>query len=265
MTPWTRLPFSFEPGPLRADLAAIPDSAWVPHFNRNDYEGHWSSLSLRSLSGRANDIQPRGDASDFKDTPLAGECRHFKRVIDALHFPKKSVRLLRLHAHSRVNEHRDADLKLADGEIRIHVPIRTHDRVEFVVANRQLVLNEGEAWYIDFTQPHRIDNAGDSDRIHLVIDGNANEWALNLIRRGVEEMVTQTLEPPGMRNFRQFCSRVFEDPRLQATLLEVRDRQQFFDAVLTAAAALGLSFHRVELDSVYRQNQLGWLEQAIDL
>ena len=137
---WTKLPFFFDPARLRADLNAIPNSAWVPHFNQNDYTGQWSSVALRSLSGRADDIQPRGHTGQFINTPLAASCPNLERVIDTFAFPKKSVRLLRLHARSRVLEHRDPDLGLVDGEIRIHVPITTNDRLEFVVANRQLLL-----------------------------------------------------------------------------------------------------------------------------
>jgi Aspartyl/Asparaginyl beta-hydroxylase len=262
--PWTRLPFFFEPGLLRGDLSEIPDSAWVAHFNQNDYVGRWSSVSLRSLSGRMDDIQPRGQAADFTDTPLATACPNLRAVLDAFDFPKKSVRLLRLHAHSRVCEHRDSDLGLADGEIRIHVAITTNDRLEFVVSNRQLNLCAGEPWYIDFTQPHRIENAGDTDRIHLVIDGTTNEWALALIERSAQEMVTQSFEPAGVRSFQQFRATVFDDPRLQAALLQITDRQRFLDAVVAAGAERGYAFSRVEVESAYSQSQREWLERSLD-
>ncbi len=86
-------------------------------------------------------------------------------AVNAFEFPKEAVRLLRLHAGARIKEHRDHDLGLADGELRIHVPIATNDDVEFIVANRRLILQEGESWYIDFSQPHRINNPGASDRV----------------------------------------------------------------------------------------------------
>jgi Aspartyl/Asparaginyl beta-hydroxylase len=262
---WTKLPFFFDPARLRADLNAIPNSAWVPHFNQNDFTGQWSSVALRSLSGRADDIQPRGHAGQFINTPLAASCPNLERVIDTFAFPKKSVRLLRLHARSRVLEHRDPDLGLVDGEIRIHVPITTNDRLEFVVANRQLLLGEGEAWYIDFSQPHRINNAGDTDRVHLVIDGTVNDWALELLSRSVRELATESFEPDGVRSFRQFREAVFEDPQLQEMLLKITDRQLFLDAVVAAGAARGYGFQLVEAESAYRQSQREWLEKSADL
>jgi Aspartyl/Asparaginyl beta-hydroxylase len=265
MIRWTKLPFFFEPALLQADLGEIPDTAWVPHFNQNDYAGVWSSVALRSRSGRADDIQPRGEAGEFTDTPLTARCPRLQSVVDAFDFPKKSVRLLRLQAGSRVREHRDPDLGLVDGEIRIHVPIATNDRVEFVVANRRLILREGEAWFIDFSQPHRIENGGAMDRIHLVIDGTANDWALALIQRAAREIVTESFEPAGVGSLRRFREKVFEDPQLQAELLKIEDAQQLLQAVVAAGAARGHDFQLAEVESAYRQNQREWLQRSADL
>ena len=227
--PWTKLSLSFDPALLCRDLGVIPDAAWVPHFNGNDYTGQWSSISLRSRTGCTDDIVPRGTPADFTNTTLAPQCPGIMSVVQAFDFPKKSVRLLRLRPGSKVREHRDVDLRLADGEIRIHVPILTNDRVEFIVANRRLMLRPGEAWYIDFSQAHRIDNEGDTDRIHLVIDGTANDWVLSMIRRSANEVSSETLEPDRVRSFRDFRDAVFEDPQLQAELLEITDRQKLLE------------------------------------
>jgi hypothetical protein len=137
--------------------------------------------------------------------------------------------------------------------------------LEFVVANRQLLLGEGEAWYIDFSQPHRINNAGDTDRVHLVIDGTVNDWALELLSRSVRELATESFEPDGVRSFRQFREAVFEDPQLQEMLLKITDRQLFLDAVVAAGAARGYGFQLVEAESAYRQSQREWLEKSADL
>lgn len=263
--PWTRLPFSFDAALLRRDLDVIPDAAWVAHFNANDYSGQWSSISLRSRTGCANDIVPRGKQADFTDTPLARQCPGIMSVVQAFDFPKKSVRLLRLRPGSKVREHRDADLGLADGEIRIHVPILTNERVEFIVANRQLMLRPGEAWYIDFSQPHRIDNAGDTDRIHLVIDGTANDWVLALIRRSAAEIASETLEPERVRSFRDFRNAVFDDPRLQAELLEITDPRRLFGAVVALGAARGHRFTLTEVESAYEERRLAWMERLRQL
>ena len=193
--PWTKLAMSFDPAGLRADLALIPEIIWLLHFNQQDYDGNWSSVALKSRSGRANDIVPIGGPEDFRDTPLMEACPHLHAVVEAFQCPMKSVRLLRLAAGSRIKEHRDRDLVLKDGELRIHVPVMTNEKLEFVVANRRLILREGEAWYIDFTQPHRIYNGGETDRTHLILDACLNDWAIELLERSVKDVVTETFDP----------------------------------------------------------------------
>jgi hypothetical protein len=261
--PWTRLPLRFDAGLLRAEVQAIAEAAWVPHFNQADYEGRWSSVALRSKSGRVDDITAQGSIEEFRDTPLAAQCPHLQAVMAAFAFPQKSVRLLRLHAGSRVREHRDADLGLADGELRIHVPVVTSEQVEFVVANRRLMLREGEAWYIDFSQPHRIDNRGASDRIHLILDGTLNEWAAALLQRSVEEIVTETFEPAGAAGFRVFREMVFEDLQLQEEMLRAAERPRFLQAVVAAGAERGYGFGMAEVESILNQRRREWMERSV--
>ena len=260
---WTRLPFFFDPAGLRADLERIEAGEWIAHFNQQDYEGEWSSVALRARGGRTSDIVPMGGVEEYEDTPLATRCPHLKAAMDAFKLPKKSVRLLRLHAGSKVREHRDPDLGLDGGELRIHVPVATSDDVEFVVASRKLVMREGEVWYIDFSQPHRIDNRGTSDRIHLVIDGEVNDWALNLLERGLSEMVTETFEPAGVENFRQFREMVFEDAELQGQLLAIDDRRQFVEAVVAAGGRRGYALEAAVVESEWNQRYREWMARGM--
>ncbi len=191
---WTRLPLWFDPTVLQADVAAIPEEAWQAHFNQQDYEGGLSALALRSRSGVTSDIVPIGAAEDFRDTSLLAAFPGLRAVLDSFRFPLKSVRLMRLHAGSRIHEHRD--LTLGAGEMRLHVPVFTSDAVEFIVSGERLFLREGECWYIDFSLPHRIVNGGMEHRIHLVIDAVATEAAIDLLRRSV---TAETQQPNGDR------------------------------------------------------------------
>lgn len=259
---WTRLPFVFEPELLQQDLRGIAESEWVPHFNQSDYEGRWSSVSLRSRTGLIEDGVPMGTAAEFRETPLMDRCPHMKAAVDAFEFAKKSVRLLRLQAGSRVREHVDRDLGLAAGELRLHVPVVTNDKLEFVVAGRQLKLREGESWYIDFSQPHRIYNGGETDRVHLIIDGEVNEWAMAMLRCATEEMVTESFEPKGAAEFERFRAQVFEDAELQAELLNAETREALTSAVVAAGAARGFAFEAAEVEAVLRKNTQAWNERT---
>jgi len=90
--------------------------------------------------------------------------------------PLLSVRLLKLKTNSIIKEHRDHELSFEKGEARLHVPIFTNPQVEFYLNNVLVKMQEGECWYINANLPHRVSNLGDTDRIHLVVDCQVNDW-----------------------------------------------------------------------------------------
>jgi hypothetical protein len=172
-----KLPFRFDPRPLQADLDGLAPADWVPHFNTRYYEGDWSAAALRSVGGRAGQIYPDPTAThSFADTPLMARCPNVRAVLQTFACPLQSVRLLRLDAGSAIREHKDLNLGYEDGEVRIHIPVRTNPAVEFYLAGRRLVLAEGESWYLNFNLPHRVRNGGPTARVHLVLDCVLNDW-----------------------------------------------------------------------------------------
>ena len=60
--------------------------------------------------------------------------------------------------------------------MRLHIPVITNPEMEFVLNLVRVVMNEGECWYLNVNQPHRVANRGATDRIHLVIDCVVNNW-----------------------------------------------------------------------------------------
>jgi hypothetical protein len=172
-----RLPFTFDPRPLQADLDGLAPADWIPHFNTRYYEGAWSAAALRSVGGVTGQIYPDPTAQDaFADTPLLARCPHIRAVLEAFACPLQSVRLLKLAAGSVIREHKDLNLSYDDGEVRLHIPVRTNPEVEFYLNGRRLALNEGESWYLNFNLPHRVANRGSTDRVHLVLDCVVNDW-----------------------------------------------------------------------------------------
>ena len=101
-------------------------------------------------------------------------------MLAAFHCPLTSVRLLRLAARSNIREHKDYNLGFEDGEMRIHVPVLTNLDVAFFLAGERVIMQEGEAWYLDLNLAHRVENQSDTDRIHLVIDCFVNDWVREL-------------------------------------------------------------------------------------
>lgn len=259
---WARLSFSFDPALLRADLAKVPDDAWMPHYNRADYEGDWSGVALRSAGGSAAELFTNPAASSFRDTPVLERCACFRQAISKFECPLRAVRLLRLRPGSRILEHTDYGLTYADGDVRFHVPIETNPETEFVVAGRRLMLAAGEAWYIDFSLPHRIHNRGTTDRVHLVVDGRVNEWADLTISAG-EEPATTEAAPDS--DFEQFRNLVFSDPALRSRLLlPAPNPQAFFELAAHLGRERGFSFTATDVRVAFQAGERAWSEHRTE-
>jgi mannose-6-phosphate isomerase-like protein (cupin superfamily) len=165
-----RLPFRFDAGALAADADALGEERWERHFNTGYYQGDWSGVALRSTGGRLSLYPDPSGTAEFTDTPLLAACPNVAAVLAELRCPLTSVRFLRLGPGARVREHTDLALSFDEGEVRLHVPVRTGPGVEFILDGRALEMEPGECWYVDVTRPHRIANPGPNGRIHLVID-----------------------------------------------------------------------------------------------
>ena len=172
---YLQLPFLFSTERLQAELNALREK-WILHYNKADYDGDWSALPLRSAGGSMTNVFAENRTElPYADTALMQQCPYIKSVVS--HFPCEhlSIRLLNLKAGARIKEHKDGELGFEFGEARIHVPITTNPDVAFYLDNERLYLNEGECWYMNFDLPHRIENNGTTDRVHLVIDLVVND------------------------------------------------------------------------------------------
>jgi hypothetical protein len=184
MTSAVRLPFTFDAVSLKADLERVAPVEWSPHFNPQYYEGGWSGAALRSVGGVATQLYADPTKNKlYADTPILDRCGYIKEALRVFECSLETVRLLKLEPGARIHEHRDFDLGERWGVVRVHIPVLTNPDVEFILNGEQLVMNEGECWYLDLSLPHRVENNGSTDRVHLVIDCVVNEWMRSLINQ----------------------------------------------------------------------------------
>ena len=172
---YIQLPFAFSPEKLAAELNGLNEK-WVMHFNKAHYEGDWSALPLRSINGALTNVIPGCKDDDvFSDTVLMEQCPYIKSILAQFRCEHKATRFLKLKPGAIIKEHNDADLSYEMGEARIHVPILTNPLVEFYIDNERVDMQSGSCWYMNFNLPHRINNFGDTDRVHLVMDIVVND------------------------------------------------------------------------------------------
>lgn len=77
--------------------------------------------------------------------------------------------LVRLKAGGSIAEHRDMNFSLTHSH-RVHLPIVTNDEVWFSVGSETINMREGQLYEINNRRLHSVENKGDDDRVHLILD-----------------------------------------------------------------------------------------------
>ena len=88
---------------------------------------------------------------------------------------------------SRIKEHRDHDLSVEDGAIRLHIPIRTSENVEFYLNGSRVPMRAGECWYLRLSDPHSVYNGSSERRVHLVIDAPVTPTVREFLKESARE------------------------------------------------------------------------------
>ena len=117
------------------------------------------------------------DWRDYYDRPLWAEWKGLLEPVlaqavrdygytDAA-FPR--VMLARMAPGGVIKPHRDAN-PAAKWPHKVHVPLVTNDKVTFFVDGVGYHFPEGEAVEVSNMAVHAVENAGDTDRIHLIFE-----------------------------------------------------------------------------------------------
>lgn len=192
---WTLRRLSIRPVEVEKARAAVLEqySAFATHYSsKYNISNSWSAFSLRSYGGAADFIMkptempkewkmrnPEKLLWELEDTSSRRILPQFEPLIDLVPGEKHRIRIMRLAAGGSIGRHSDVidrETGTVDGKtLRIHLPIATNAKVRFtswdVFGKRKSVhMKEGELWYVDTRKPHKVDNQGETDRLHLVMD-----------------------------------------------------------------------------------------------
>lgn len=79
--------------------------------------------------------------------------------------------LINLPKHREIGKHVDSGSEHFFKTNRIHIPIETNDKCLFTVSDETIHMEKGTMWEINnSTKIHSVENGGETDRIHLLID-----------------------------------------------------------------------------------------------
>ncbi len=189
--------------PMETALVGIKDKLntlpeFTNHYSNYNSKGSWSAITLRGYSTDPAEVckpaemnkkwkaeHPDWNTWTLQDTTLRAHFPEVDTLCDMIPGKKHRIRFMKLASGGgelrRHTDQVDIESGLSDNMLaRIHFPIMTNHKVIFNNwdwngETDDINMKVGEAWYIDTRKPHRAINGGKNDRVHLVIDVEANE------------------------------------------------------------------------------------------
>ena len=168
--PFFQLPVFFDAARLQAEVAALPDEAWVAHPDQ--VPGN-SAARLITAGGEETD----GVHGQMLATRWLEALPYVRQVLASFGVVWGRSRLMRLAPGARVPVHADINYHWHT-RVRLHIPVFTRPEVSFHCDGQFVHMAAGEAWIFDNWRRHRVENNSDAARIHLVADttGTAAFW-----------------------------------------------------------------------------------------
>lgn len=151
---------------------AVEESAWYADARRqDDYEVHaqTQSIILVFFTGWPTVQVAHASGWDrFSDAAVP-----IMQQIVARHYPPGGMVLravlARLPPGCVIDAHVDRHPSFSVGH-RIHVPLVTNPRVQFIVGTEDIHPQPGQAFELNNAVPHSVRNDGDAARIHFIFD-----------------------------------------------------------------------------------------------
>ena len=182
-----RLPLDFDAAAMREEIEAMHLRDFI-YYDVLPLRAPAHLVDQSIAPPPAVDDYADGSWTDWLDTQALKEAVYLSEVVDTFreHTDVTLVRLLRLEPGAVVKEHTDPTLGLEQEKsvIRLTIPVLSGEQVEFYLNDTLVPMQPGECWYLRLSDPHRIVNAGDTERINMSIDMVPNEWVRSLLTNG---------------------------------------------------------------------------------
>ena len=199
-----RFPMKFDVSRMREELKLLENKPWIGHYDGALADG-WFTVPLVTHDGSADrsESQRIGTFGKYKRTAYVDELPYFREILDAFKCPHARIRIMRLLPGTVIREHRDTFEEVSDysfGQVRLHIPIITNDKVVFIVGGKRYQMAEGRLYYVNFTKSHYVRNDGDEARVHLVLDLKVNDFLRDVFPpspplRKLEQVLIRKLTP----------------------------------------------------------------------
>lgn len=176
-----RVPMKFDVERMTQEIRQFESSGWLEHYDPGLSSG-WRAILLKSRGGDISGPEaqrPDWDFSKYQRTPHVDKLPYFREIMDFFKCSQGRVRILKLQPGAGIGVHRDVRAEVgcvAFGQVRLHIPIITNDKVIFHVDGERLHMKPGRLYYVDFSKKHFVRNDGTEARLHLVMDLKVDDW-----------------------------------------------------------------------------------------
>lgn len=186
-----------DPSRVSADLAQVEPFGFVDSYTEFVC-GSWRTCMLWNWNGDGADAQIRDYTGSAQVTEQGRKLGYVEELMSASFDLSKLrfARLTRLAPGTVVLPHRDY-VELESNLVRIHVPLQTAPGAYASEEETIYRMAEGEVWFLDATRVHSIGNFAKRNRVHLLLDFQADEPAsvFTRQRRGPLELPASAVVP----------------------------------------------------------------------
>mgnify|MGYP000073411103 CR=1 FL=1 len=155
--------------PLKATVMGLAEDVWSLSDRQTVFDIHKETQSINlAFEDMSHTAPTYGPLYAHLASALAPILAALERVFGP---DGTFVRILlaRLDAQAEIKPHVDKGYSLMNCN-RVHIPLKTHERVRFHVGGDVLHMREGEIWEINNGNVHAVENPSTEARIHLIID-----------------------------------------------------------------------------------------------
>jgi hypothetical protein len=210
-----RFPLDIDVSRLHADFQDVMRHYVPPVQDGPMHNGRWKRLGLIAPDGDPMQAYARKGQRHRPTPVLEKHMPYLGSVIERIGFPVRSALLSVQEAGSKVRWHRDRSHSIDLSLVRLHIPVQTDPSAVMTIGHEQCHWPAGQMFYADFSFPHRLYNAWNKDRVHVILDVEADSavraafpsayMAQAARRRAVRAMVarvfdySERLHPAGRR------------------------------------------------------------------
>ncbi len=149
----------------------ISDQPWNSISKDIDkYKTSWKGVTFR-LNGK-------------NDEKLIEQFPAIREIFDYFQCPVNTVAFYRAEPGLRLHSHIDMSGHLGFGRLRFHIPVKTNPKAVTIMgagAGKPFHLAEGEMWALDTSHLHAVENNGNSERVHLMVEVEVNDWIWSML------------------------------------------------------------------------------------